>query len=94
MSEDQHGNRRGSADASSSQYREAIERLLWCVALAYALATLALLDEELGRLRSQAQRILRVWGVMGRQLTVGKVVEALSLDWKQHRRAWQQMWQV
>jgi hypothetical protein len=73
---------------------EAIERLVWCVALAYALATLALLDEELGRLRSQAQRVLRVWGAMGRQLTVGKVAEALSLDWRQHRRAWQQMWQL
>jgi hypothetical protein len=73
---------------------EAIERLLWCVAVAYALATLLLVDEQSARLRLQAMRVLRVWGAVGRQLTVGKVAEALGLDWVHHRRAWHQVWQI
>ena len=70
----------------------AIERVLWLVALAYALATLVLYDESCGRMRRQLERVLKVGGVVGRRLTVGKVAEGLGLDERQHRRAWLHCW--
>jgi hypothetical protein len=70
----------------------AIERLLWLVALAYALATLVLYDGSSARLRRQLERVLQVGGVVGRRLTVGKVAEGLGLDYRQHRRAWLHCW--
>jgi hypothetical protein len=70
----------------------AIERVLWLVALAYALATLVLYDESCGRMRRQLERVLKVGGVVGRRLTVGKVAEGLGLDYRQHRRAWLRCW--
>ena len=70
----------------------AIERLLWLVALAYALATLVLYDGSSARLRRQLERVLQVGGVVGRRLTVGKVAEGLGLDYRQHRRAWLRCW--
>lgn len=70
----------------------AIERLVWSVALAYALATLLLYAPACARLRAQLLRVLRAGAVVGRQLTVGKVAEGLGLDYRQHRRAWQQSW--
>ena len=70
----------------------AIERVLWLVALAYALTTLVLYDESCGRMRRQLERVLKVGGVVGRRLTVGKVAEGLGLDYRQHRRAWLHCW--
>jgi hypothetical protein len=70
----------------------AIERLLWLVALAYALATLVLYDGSSARLRRQLVGVLKVGGVVGRRLTVGKVAEGLGLDERQHRRAWLHCW--
>ena len=70
----------------------AIEHLLWIVALAYALATIALYQGDFGRFREQAKAMLRHWGAVKRWLTVGKVVEALGYDFAQHPRAWVQCW--
>ena len=70
----------------------AAERLLWLMALAYALATLVLYDGTSGGLRRQLVRVLQVGGVVGRSLTVGKVAEGLGLDYAQHRRAWLHCW--
>ena len=66
----------------------AIDRLLWVVALAYALAVLALRDPRLGRLRNRAIALLRQQAALGRRLTPGKLAEALGLDYAGHRRAW------
>lgn len=71
---------------------EAIEHLLWIVALAYTLATVALYQATLHRFREQAQTILRQWGAVKRWLTVGKLVEALGYDFAHHPRAWFQIW--
>jgi hypothetical protein len=71
---------------------QAIDRLLWIVALAYALIVLALHDQRLGRLREQARRLLWYCSVLGRYLTPGKLVEALGLDYARHRRAWTAVW--
>ena len=70
----------------------AIDRLLWIVALAYALVLLALHACRLGRLRTQAIVLLRQWTVLGRRLTPGKLAEALGLDYSAHRRAWTAVW--
>jgi Transposase DDE domain len=70
----------------------AIDRLLWLVALAYALAVLALRDPRLARLRDRAAALLRQQAVLGRRLTPGKLAEALGLDFAQHRRAWASCW--
>jgi hypothetical protein len=70
----------------------AIDRLLWIVALAYALVVLALQERRLGRLRIQATALLREWTVLGRRLTPGKFAEALGLDFSRHRRAWTAVW--
>jgi len=68
----------------------AIERLLWAGAMAYTLWLLlhwqtseqgrCFLDEALTPLRQRA--------VMGRQLTVGKIREALALDYTAHPDNW------
>jgi hypothetical protein len=71
---------------------QAIDRLLWVVALAYALAVLALRDPRLGRLRDRAVALLRQQAALGRRLTPGKLAEALGLDFARHRRAWASCW--
>jgi hypothetical protein len=70
----------------------AIERLLWVLALAYALVVLALHHPRLQRLRDQAVAVLTQLSVVGAQLTSGKLVEALGLDCARHARAWLNAW--
>ena len=71
---------------------QAIDRLLWIVALAHVLVVLALRDGKLAAFRAQAKRLLRLQAVLGRRLTVGKLVEAIGLDFARHRRAWAAAW--
>lgn len=71
---------------------EAIDRLLWIVALAHALVVLALRDTRLAGFRNQAVRLLGQQAALGRCLTVGKLVEAIGLDFARHRRAWAAAW--
>jgi hypothetical protein len=71
---------------------EAVDRLLSIVAVAYALLLLALRTPRLGRLRTQAIRLLKAQAVLGRRLTPGKLAEAIGLDFPHHRRAWAQVW--
>jgi hypothetical protein len=71
---------------------QAVDRLLWVVALAYALVVLALRAPLLRRLRWQARALLHQQTVLGRRLTPGKLAEALGLDFLRHRRAWASCW--
>ncbi len=71
---------------------DAIDRLLWIVALAHALVELALRDGKLAGFRVQALRLLKQQTVLGRRLTVGKLVEAIGLDFARHLRAWAPAW--
>jgi hypothetical protein len=71
---------------------QAVDRLLWVVALAYALVVLALRAPPLRRLRQRARLLLRAQAVLGRRLTAGKLAEALGLDFVRHRRAWASCW--
>lgn len=73
---------------------QAIDRLLWIVAVAYALATIALYLPKLAVLRQQAVQCLRQWGVGGRRLSVGKLAEAIAIDVRLHRRAWCTAWRL
>ena len=70
----------------------AIDRLLWIVALAFALIVLALHHQRLTRLCQQASSLLWQLTVLGRRLTPGKLAEALGLDYARHRRAWTALW--
>ncbi len=70
----------------------AIDRLLWAVALAYALLVVALHEGPLTILREQAITLLRHLAVLGRHLTPGKLAEAIGLDYARHRRAWCSVW--
>jgi hypothetical protein len=69
-----------------------IDRLLWAVALAYALLVLALHHGPLAVLRDQAAALLTWLTVLGRRLTVGKLAEAIGLDDRQHHHAWASTW--
>jgi Transposase DDE domain len=71
---------------------DAIDRLLWIVALAYTVLLLALRDPAAGRLARQAVTLLRRQAVLGRRLTVGKLAEAMALDARHHGRAWRAVW--
>ncbi len=73
---------------------QAIDRLLWIVAVAYALTTGALYLPRLATLRQQAVQCLRQWGVCGRGLSVGKLAEAIAVDVQHHRRAWCTVWRL
>jgi hypothetical protein len=73
---------------------EAIDRLLWIVALAYTLLLLALQTPRLAGLRRQAGALLRQQSVRGPELTVGKLAEAIGLDFPYHRRAWAAVWRL
>ncbi len=72
----------------------AIDRLLWVLALADALVVLALHHPRLQRLRAQAVAVLRQLSVVADQLTLGKLVEAIGLDFARHSRAWLNVWGV
>ena len=71
---------------------QAIDRLLWLVAVAYALLVVAVRDGPLAILRAQAVTLLQRLAVLGRRLTVGKLAEAIGLDHQRHRRAWASVW--
>jgi Transposase DDE domain len=71
---------------------QAIDRLLWLVAVAYALLVVAARDGPLTLLREQAITLLKRLAVPGRRLTVGKLAEAIGLDFQRHRRAWATVW--
>ena len=71
---------------------QAIDRLLWLVAVAYALLVVAARDGPLAVLREQAERLLKRVAVLGRRLTVGKLAQAIGLDYQRHRRAWTTAW--
>jgi hypothetical protein len=71
---------------------QAIDRLLWLVAVAYALLVVAVRDGPLAILREQAVALLKHLAVLGRRLTVGKLAEAIGLDYHRHRRAWTTAW--
>ena len=71
---------------------KAIERLLWIVAIAYGLVVLARYDAKLGCLREQAVKLIKELAVLGRRLTVGKLAEAIGLDFIKHQRAWKSVW--
>ena len=71
---------------------DAIDRLLWIVAIAHTLMLLALRDGKLAGFCEQAKRLLRREAVLGRRPTVGKLAEAIRLDFNKHRRAWAYAW--
>jgi hypothetical protein len=71
---------------------QAIGRLLWVVAIAYALLVVAGRDGPLAIFREQAVALLKRLAVLGRRLTVGKLAEAIGLDFQRHRRAWATAW--
>ncbi len=70
----------------------AIDRLLWVLALAYALVVLALYDRTLRRFRAHTVALLKQLSVVGDDLTVGKLAEVISLDYPRHHRAWSSAW--
>ena len=70
----------------------AIDRLLWVLAAAYALVVLGLHDRALRCFRVQAEAVLKQLSVLGDHLTVGKLAEAISLDFARHARAWLSAW--
>lgn len=71
---------------------QANDRRLWIVAVAYALLAVAARDGPLAIFRQQAIRLLKRLAVLGRRLAVGKLAEAIGLDYRQHRRAWSTAW--
>lgn len=73
---------------------QAIDRLLWVVAVAYALLVVALRAPPLTILRDQAEALLKRLAVLGRRLTVGKLAEAIGLDYARHHRAWTTVWLI
>lgn len=70
----------------------AIDRLLWVLALAYALVVLALYDRTLRCFRARAVALLKQLSVVGDDLTPGKLAEAIGLDYQRHHRAWNSIW--
>ena len=67
---------------------KAIDRLLWVVALAHALMVSALQLPKLAKFREQAVAVLNRLSLVGRRLTVGKLAEAIGLDYDKHQRVW------
>jgi hypothetical protein len=70
----------------------AIDRLLWVLAVAYALGVLALHTRRLRRFRAQAVAVLKQLSVVSEHLTAGKLAEAIGLDYPRHARAWLSVW--
>jgi hypothetical protein len=79
-------------EAFMVRHWEAIERLLWIVALAYTLATLVLYPRQFARFRDEVRAVVRCWGALGATLTIGKVAEAIGQDMRRHTRAWKRAW--
>ncbi len=71
---------------------QAIDRVLWLVAIAYALLVVATRDGPLTILRAQVILLLKRLATPSRQFTVGKLAEAIGLDYQRHRRAWTTAW--
>ena len=71
---------------------QAIERLLWVVAIAYALLALALKSPKHLRFCLEAQTLLKRLSVLGRRLTVGKLAEAIGLDYTRNTGSWIALW--
>lgn len=69
----------------------AIERLLWAAAMSYTLLVLLYLQisEEGRRFLEEVSQLLRQRAVIGKQLTIGKLREAIFLDYTDHRKQWQ-----
>jgi hypothetical protein len=65
----------------------AIDRRLWVVAVASALLVLTLRAPPLAIRRDQATALRKRLAALGRRLTVGKLAEAIGLDYACHRRA-------
>jgi hypothetical protein len=70
----------------------AIDRLLWVLAVAYALVVLTLYQRTRRAVYRQATAVLKAFSVVGDRLTVGKLAEAIGLDDHEHRRAWRAAW--
>jgi hypothetical protein len=70
----------------------AIDRLLWALAVAYALVVLALYSRPLRCFRAQAIAVLTQLSVVSDRLTPGKLAEAIGLDFARHARAWLSVW--
>lgn len=68
----------------------AIERMLWAGAMAYILLVVLRLEahEEGRRFLAEVLRLLRRRAVMGKKLTVGKLREAIALDYIAHSKGW------
>jgi len=68
----------------------AIERLLWTGAMAYILLVVLRLEahEEARRFLAEVLRLLRQRAVMGKKLTVGKLREAIALDYIAYPKQW------
>lgn len=67
----------------------AIDRLLWIVALAYMLMRLALHGgRHLRAFREQCWSIIKQRAALGRTYTLGKLAEAIGLDYIYHPDAW------
>ncbi len=68
---------------------QAIERLLNLVALAFAALLLLMqgIQKNVQVLLVQAVRVLKQWAAF-KDLTVGKLREAMAIDFKEHREAW------
>ena len=65
-----------------------IERLLWFVALTYALAPLLLWDPRERSLRVRSRVLLKRLAALGRRSIVGKLAKALALDHGSHAQTW------
>lgn len=79
-------------DAFMVRAWRAIDRLLWTLACTYALTLLLLTLRHLRPFRRHAIALLKERAVLGRRLTVGKLAEAIGLDYLDHRRAWVTAW--
>jgi hypothetical protein len=72
----------------------AIDRLLWVVAVAYALVVLALHDRTVRCFRQHAEAVLKQLSVLGAHLTAGQLAAAIGLDFARHSRAWLSAWRA
>jgi len=70
---------------------EGIERACWLMMLAYLILIAALILKRLRSLRNEAVKLLKKLSVIKGQLTLGKLREAIGLDWEEHRRAWRNL---
>lgn len=83
-------NRHLHLDEFMVQSWQGIERLLWLGHMAYMLLLLMWLGTwaAMIQFRTEIQRLLHTWAVEKDALTVGKLHEALRLDFGHHRLKW------